>query len=98
MAPTKYQCLFLSVRQSPGYHPLHKSPEKATQTLIPYLTASLNRDLTQYEQDLLTYPRLCNVCLDGNQGKKCFSLVVLFWDSLKVRSFESRKDYFELYA
>ena len=60
--------------------------------------ASLNRDLTQYEQDLLTYPRLCNVCLDGNQEKKCFSLVVLFWDSLKVDGLSRAKKFILSYT
>ena len=55
------------MKNTPGHHPLHKSPEKATTTLLPYLEAALQRKLSQYEQDLLTYPRLCNVCLSGNQ-------------------------------
>ena len=59
---------FFSVAKMPGHHPLHKAPEKASKSLLPYLEATLKRDLTQYEQDLLSYPRLCNVCLDGNQA------------------------------
>ena len=55
------------VAKMPGHHPLHKAPEKGLKSLLPYLQATLKRDLTQYEQDLLSYPRLCNVCLDGNQ-------------------------------
>ena len=58
--------LFL-VAKMPGHHPLHKAPEKGSKSLLPYLQATLKRDLSQYEQDLLSYPRLCNVCLDGNQ-------------------------------
>ena len=63
--------LFL-VAKMPGHHPLHKAPEKGSKSLLPYLQATLKRDLTQYEQDLLSYPRLCNVCLDGNQASVSF--------------------------
>ena len=66
---TFFCLLFFPVAKMPGHHPLHKAPEKASKSLLPYLQATLKRDLTQYEQDLLSYPRLCNVCLDGNQVK-----------------------------
>ena len=34
---------------------------------IRQLRSALGRDLTQFESDMLVYPRLCNVCLDGRQ-------------------------------
>ena len=33
------------------------------------------RDLTQFESDMLVYPRLCNVCLDGRQVSQSLSLL-----------------------
>ena len=34
---------------------------------ICQLRSAVARDLTQFESDMLVYPRLCNVCLDGRQ-------------------------------
>ena len=69
MCTLTFFVFLFSVAKMPGHHPLHKAPEKGLKSLLPYLQATLKRDLTQYEQDLLSYPRLCNVCLDGNQVK-----------------------------
>jgi len=82
------------VAKMPGHHPLHKAPEKGLKSLLPYLQATLKRDLTQYEQDLLSYPRLCNVCLDGNQSKlkNCEKCLCVAYCSTKC-SEEDKKDH-----
>ena len=54
------------VKKNPGHHPLSNQPEK--QSIIQAaITNALQRPLTQYESDILVYPRLCMVCLNGLQ-------------------------------
>lgn len=54
------------VRQRPGHHPLSEKPELSGQ-IQAILQQALNRELTQFESDMLIYPRLCMVCLSGKQ-------------------------------
>ncbi|XP_059086814.1 uncharacterized protein LOC131883372 [Tigriopus californicus] len=54
------------VRQRPGHHPLSEKPELSGQ-IQAILQQALNRELTQFESDMLIYPRLCMVCLGGRQ-------------------------------
>lgn len=56
-----------------GLHPLHQKPENNGQIQM-MLQKCLQRDLTQFESDMLVYPRLCMVCLDGNQVRNCIVL------------------------
>ncbi len=54
---------------NPGHHPLSGRPEFHGKLEV-LLTSTLHRQLTQFESDLLVYPRLCAVCLNGNQVEK----------------------------
>ena len=54
------------VKKNPGHHPLSNNPE--IQSIIQAkMVSTLKRPLTQYESDILVYPRLCMVCLNGLQ-------------------------------
>eukprot|EP00094_Tigriopus_californicus_P009383 TCALIF_09048-PA protein Name:"Protein of unknown function" AED:0.16 eAED:0.32 QI:0/0.57/0.37/1/0.85/0.75/8/0/553 len=59
------------VRQRPGHHPLSEKPELSGQ-IQAILQQALNRELTQFESDMLIYPRLCMVCLGGRQSAWSF--------------------------
>ena len=68
---------FRTASTNPGHHPLGGRPEFHGK-VEALLTSSLSRQLTQFETDLLLYPRLCAVCLNGNQERKCFDQLLLF--------------------
>ena len=59
-----------AVKKSPGQHPLSHNPEQQS-NIQALIEGSLNRALTQFESDMLVYPRLCAVCLNGTQVR-CF--------------------------
>ena len=61
----------LSVKKKPGHHPLSQNPELQND-IQAVITTSLQRPLTQYESDILVYPRLCMVCLNGLQVSNVF--------------------------
>jgi len=48
-------------------HLFHKKPESHGK-FSQALQQCLGRDLTQYESDVLVHPRLCAVCLEGDQS------------------------------
>ena len=54
------------VRKNSGHHPLSNHPERQS-TIQAAIVGSLNRELTQFESDMLVYPRLCMTCLNGLQ-------------------------------
>lgn len=56
------------VKKSPGKHPLSGKPDFQA-TVQKMIQQKLNRSLSQFEHDMLVYPRLCSVCLDGLQSK-----------------------------
>ena len=56
----------IAVKKTPGHHPLSNQPEKQS-NIQAGIRISLGRELTQFESDMLVYPRLCMTCLDGPQ-------------------------------
>ena len=64
-------------KSNPGCHPLSKQPDMQG-TFQKTLSAALNRELSQFESDLLVYPRLCSICLDGRQVDTLGQLLVDF--------------------
>ena len=56
----------LSVKKTPGHHPLSNQPEQQS-NIQAEIRISLGRELTQFESDMLVYPRLCMTCLNGPQ-------------------------------
>ena len=57
---------YCSTVKNGGQHPLSKEPDLQGK-YQKLLSQALNRNLTQFESDILVYPRLCAVCLDGRQ-------------------------------
>ena len=55
-----------AVKKTPGHHPLSNQPEQQSK-LQDGIRISLGRELTQFESDMLVYPRLCMTCLNGPQ-------------------------------
>ena len=56
----------LSVKKTPGHHPLSNQPEQQS-NIQAGIRISLGRELTQFESDMLVHPRLCMTCLNGPQ-------------------------------
>ena len=56
----------LSVKKTPGHHPLSNQPEQQS-SIQDGIRISLGRELTQFESDMLVHPRLCMTCLNGPQ-------------------------------
>ena len=56
----------LSVKKTPGHHPLSNQPEQQS-NIQAEIRILLGRELTQFESDMLVHPRLCMTCLNGPQ-------------------------------
>ena len=69
------------MKKNPGSHPLGNISDRREKLLQNRsrkneMVASIGRDLTYFEFDMITYPRLCSTCLTGVQVKniiKCHS-------------------------
>ena len=64
----------ISVKKNPGSHPLGNVSDRRVKLLQnrsrkDEIVASIGRDLTYFEYDMITYPRLCSTCLTGVQVK-----------------------------
>ena len=68
----KYDFFGISVKKNPGSHPLGNITDRRVKLLQnrsrkDEIVASIGRDLTYFEYDMITYPRLCSTCLTGVQ-------------------------------
>ena len=62
------------MKKNPGSHPLGNVSDRRVKLLQnrsrkDEIVASIGRDLTYFEYDMITYPRLCSTCLTGVQVK-----------------------------
>ena len=64
----KVLCKVLSSLRGSGPHLFHNDPG-AQPRVLQTLTASLGRELSQYESDCLTHARICLVCHSADQAK-----------------------------
>ena len=60
------------MKKNPGSHPLGNISDRRVKLLQnrsrkDEIVASIGRDLTYFEYDMITYPRLCSTCLTGVQ-------------------------------
>ena len=60
------------MKKNPGSHPLGNVSDRRVKLLQnrsrkDEIVASIGRDLTYFEYDTITYPRLCSTCLTGVQ-------------------------------
>ena len=62
------------MKKNPGSHPLSNISDRRVKLLQnrsrkDEIVASIGRDLTYFEYDMITYPRLCSTCFTGVQVK-----------------------------
>ena len=62
----------ISVKKNPGIHPMGNNTNQFAKLLQKRskreeLVSAIGRDLTYFEYDMITYPRLCMTCLIGVQ-------------------------------
>ena len=63
---------FILVKKNPGIHPLGNNTDQFAKLLQQRskkeeLESIIGRDLSYFEYDMITYPRLCMTCLSGLQ-------------------------------
>ena len=64
--------VFILVKKNPGIHPMGNNTNEFVKLMQnrskkEELSSALGRDLSYFEYDMITYPRLCMTCLNGVQ-------------------------------
>ena len=72
MFPNRASITFISVKMNPGIHPMGNNTDQYAKLLQQRskkkeLESIIGRDLSYFEYDMITYPRLCMTCLSGAQ-------------------------------
>ena len=72
MVPPHLSIVFILVKKNPGVHPMGNNTDQFAKLLQQRskkeeLESVIGRKLSYFEYDMITYPRLCMICLSGVQ-------------------------------
>ena len=72
VVPLRELISVILVKKNPGIHPMGNNTDQYTKLLQQRskkkeLESIIGRDLSYFEYDMITYPRLCMTCLSGAQ-------------------------------